>query len=454
MAGPGTDVAIVGGCGHVGLPLAIAFADRGASVAVFDINEEAVSTVSAGRLPFLEPGASEPLARVLANGRLAASTDPAVVAGADAVVIVIGTPVDAHLNPDPHAVSRAISQVAPYLRNGQLLVLRSTVYPGVTAHVEATLRQLDLTLDVAFCPERIAEGRAMVELFELPQIVGTRTDAARERASALFRRLTDTIIELTPEEAELAKLFTNSWRYLKFAAANQFYVMANDHGLDFERIRQGLAQDYPRAADLPGAGFAAGPCLFKDTMQLASFSTTASSSATARCSSTKASRSTWCREWSSAGTCAICASGCWAWRSRPSPTTSARACPTSSSASSSSAPARCSARIRTSKTLGCSRWRRCSSRRTCWSSPRRTRTTRRSKPTSRWSTYGTCWVTGRWCDTARSPTASLDRHPRLRRRRVDHPGAQPGLRVRDAVQRGHRRRGQPGRLHGGNAGGA
>ena len=272
MAGPGTDVAIVGGCGHVGLPLAIAFADRGASVAVFDINEEAVSTVSAGRLPFLEPGASEPLARVLANGRLAASTDPAVVADADAVVIVIGTPVDAHLNPDPHAVSRAISQVAPYLRNGQLLVLRSTVYPGVTAHVEATLRQLDLSLDVAFCPERIAEGRAMVELFELPQIVGARTDAARDRASALFRRLTDTIVDLTPEEAELAKLFTNSWRYLKFAAANQFYVMANDHGLDFERIRQGLAQDYPRAADLPGAGFAAGPCLFKDTMQLASFS--------------------------------------------------------------------------------------------------------------------------------------------------------------------------------------
>ena len=61
------------------------------------------------------------------------------------------------------------------------------------------------------------------------------------------------------------------WRYIKFAAANQFYMMANDRGLDFERIRQGLAQDYPRAADMPGAGFAAGPCLFKDTMQLAAF---------------------------------------------------------------------------------------------------------------------------------------------------------------------------------------
>src|SRR3954463_4818761 len=265
------EIAIVGGCGHVGLGLAIAFADRGASVAVFDIHEEAGATVAAGRLPFREPGAAEPLARVLADGRLVVSTDASVVAGADAVVIVIGTPVDTHFNPDPDAVSRAISQVAPHLHDGQLLVLRSTVYPGVTAHVENTLRRQGLTLDVAFCPERIAEGRAMVELFELPQIVGARTERARERATALFSRLTDSIVHLSPEEAELAKLFTNSWRYLKFAAANQFYVMANDHGLDFERIRQAVIHDYPRAADLPSAGLVAGPCLFKDTMQLAAF---------------------------------------------------------------------------------------------------------------------------------------------------------------------------------------
>ena len=93
----------------------------------------------------------------------------------------------------------------------------------------------------------------------------------RDRAATLFRTLTDTIVELDPEEAELAKLFTNTWRYIKFAAANQFYVMANDHGLDFDRIRSALAHDYPRAADMPGAGFAAGPCLLKDTMQLAAF---------------------------------------------------------------------------------------------------------------------------------------------------------------------------------------
>ena len=152
------------------------------------------------------------------------------------------------------------------------MVLRSTVYPGVTKNVERMFAKKGLDVDVAFCPERIAEGKAMTELFSLPQIVSGRSQDVRDRAAKLFRNLTDQIVELEPEEAELAKLFTNTWRYIKFAAANQFYVMANDHGLDFDKIRGALSYDYPRAADMPGAGFAAGPCLFKDTMQLAAFS--------------------------------------------------------------------------------------------------------------------------------------------------------------------------------------
>ena len=124
-----------------------------------------------------------------------------------------------------------------HLRDGQLLILRSTVYPGVTAHGRAELAPGGHAVDVAFCPERIAEGKAMVELFELPQIVSGRTERAIDRAEALFRPLTDAIVYLDVEEAELAKLFTNTWRYIKFAAANQLYMIANDFGLDFERIR-------------------------------------------------------------------------------------------------------------------------------------------------------------------------------------------------------------------------
>ncbi len=266
------DVVVVGGGGHVGLPLAIAFADRGASVLVQDISAAAVDAVNAGRLPFVEPGAEPMLRSALAAGRIMASTDPAVVGQAEHVVVVIGTPVDEHLNPDPKAIPRALGQVAPYFGDGQLLVLRSTVYPGVTALVERMVADLGIDMPVAFCPERIAEHRAMEELFSLPQIVSSRSELGLKRAEALFGRLTGTLVPMLPEEAELAKLFTNTWRYIKFAAANQFYMMANDRGLDFERIRAGLTFDYPRAADLPGAGFAAGPCLFKDTMQLAAFS--------------------------------------------------------------------------------------------------------------------------------------------------------------------------------------
>ncbi len=200
-----------------------------------------------------------------------ATTDPAKVGDCEFVIVVIGTPVDEHLNPDPQEIPRALGLCADYLRDGQIILLRSTVYPGVTALVERMVQDLNLEIDVAFCPERIAEGRAMTELFELPQIIGASTQGAAERAGQLFRRLTPDIVHVKPEEAELAKLFTNSWRYIKFATANQLYMVANDFGLDYERIRAALTYNYPRAADLPAAGFAAGPCLFKDTMQLAAF---------------------------------------------------------------------------------------------------------------------------------------------------------------------------------------
>ena len=255
----------------MGLPLGLAFADRGLRVLLYDINPAAVESVSAGRMPFTEPGTSELLTAMLASGHLTLTTDAESVGRAENVVVVIGTPIDEHLNPDLEAVQRAIGEVAEHLVDGQLLVLRSTVYPGVTAMVERLVASLNLEVDVAFCPERIAEGKAMVELYELPQIVASRSPRALERATKLFRNLTHEVVYLEPEEAELAKLFTNTWRYIRFATANQLFMMANDFGLDYERIRAAVIHNYPRAADLPGAGFAAGPCLFKDTMQLAAF---------------------------------------------------------------------------------------------------------------------------------------------------------------------------------------
>jgi len=126
-------------------------------------------------------------------------------------------------------------------------------------------------VQVAFCPERIAEGHALEELSSLPQIIGSDDDAAGDRAEKLFRNLTSDIIRVSTKEAELAKLFTNAWRYIKFAAANQFFAIAHSAGVDYGRVQHAIRTDYPRAADLPSPGLAAGPCLLKDTMQLASF---------------------------------------------------------------------------------------------------------------------------------------------------------------------------------------
>ncbi len=265
------DVVIVGGCGHVGLPLGLALAERGLTVTAFDIAQPVVDQVLGATMPFDEPDGPEMLAKALGSGRFSATTDPAVASQAEVIVVVIGTPVDEHQNPDPDAVRRAIAEIADHLRDGQLLVLRSTVYPGVTRLVERYVASLGRDIDIAFCPERIAEGKAFTELYELPQIVSGCTPSAVDRASKLFSTLTSELVEVDPEEAELAKLFTNSWRYIKFAAANQFYMVANNYGLDYERIRDAIRHDYPRAADLPGAGFAAGPCLYKDTAQLAAF---------------------------------------------------------------------------------------------------------------------------------------------------------------------------------------
>lgn len=262
------DVCVVGGCGHVGLPLAITFAQAGLKVAIYDINERSIDQVRSGRVPFLEPGAGPALKEVIGKS-LRVGADPDLISNAEYVVVVIGTPVDEHLNPTYHAMRRFVDGLLPHLRAGQCLILRSTVYPGTTAKVAELVAEHGLDVSVAFCPERVAEGKAMEELRALPQIVTGCDERAVRMASRLFGRIAKSLIELTPIEAELTKIFANVWRYIQFATANQFFMIATDFGLDFYKIHDALTRDYPRMAGLPKSGFAAGPCLFKDTMQLA-----------------------------------------------------------------------------------------------------------------------------------------------------------------------------------------
>src|SRR4249919_1319820 len=265
------DVVVLGGGGHVGLPLSLAFADAGLTVGIYDTNAATLDRIADGEMPFEEIGADELLRRILPTGRLAFGADGSMIGRTDQLVVVIGTPVDEFLGPSMTVFEKAVDQIAPHLRDGALVVLRSTVYPGTTAYVAQHLAARGCRADVAFCPERIAEGHALEELHSLPQIIGTDDPRAAERAEALFAHLAVKTIRTTSKEAELAKLFTNTWRYMKFAVANQFFMIADQAGVDYAHVLRAIREDYPRAADLPGPGFAAGPCLFKDTMQLAAF---------------------------------------------------------------------------------------------------------------------------------------------------------------------------------------
>ena len=268
---PDLDLVVLGGGGHVGLPLSLSFADAGLNVGIYDINQHTLSKIAGGEMPFKEAGADELLPKILATGRLQFDSDPAMLGRTNTVVVVIGTPVDEFLGPSMTIFERTVADIAPHLREGALIVLRSTVYPGTSEYVTQQLKARGAKVDVAFCPERIAEGHALEELRSLPQIIGADDDRAANRATELFRHLGPKTIRTSTKEAELAKLFTNTWRYMKFAVANQFLMIADQAGVDYTNILRAIREDYPRAKDLPGPGFAAGPCLFKDAMQLSAF---------------------------------------------------------------------------------------------------------------------------------------------------------------------------------------
>ncbi|MBO1071268.1 MAG: nucleotide sugar dehydrogenase [Dolichospermum sp. DEX189] len=265
------DVCIIGGLGHVGLPLGLSLAETGKKVVLYDINTNTIDKVSQGKMPFREQGAEPVLQKVLEK-TLFISNDKQVIADSYFLIVVIGTPVDEHLNPQFTLFKKFFNDIIDMICDEQHIILRSTVYPGTTEKIKSYLESQNKQTKVSFCPERIAEGKAMEELQSLPQIISSFDEIAENEAKTLFQSLTNEIICLTPTEAELAKLFTNSWRYIQFAISNYFYQIATQNNLDFYKIYNAITYKYPRAANFPTPGFAAGPCLLKDTMQIAAYS--------------------------------------------------------------------------------------------------------------------------------------------------------------------------------------
>lgn len=263
-------IGIIGGCGHVGLPLGLAFASKNFDVTLIDIDKNAIDLINSKQLPFIEEGAEEYLHRHI-NINLCATDDINCVKNQDVIIFVTGTPIDEHLNPRVQDVLNTIEQYISYMNNQQLIILRSTISPGVFDVVENMLMKKLGEAKLAFCPERIVQGKGIKEISNLPQIISANNNEVLDEAENLFKHIAKTIIKLTPQEAELAKLMTNSWRYLEFAIANQFYIMAESKNQDFYKILNAIKYEYPRAEHFSGAGLAAGPCLLKDTMQLSAY---------------------------------------------------------------------------------------------------------------------------------------------------------------------------------------
>jgi UDP-N-acetyl-D-mannosaminuronic acid dehydrogenase len=265
------DLTIVGGGGHVGIPLVLAFAEAGFRVNVHDKDQEVLAALQSGRLPFIEVGGEELLRRALSRNLLIFTSAPSDIAPGAPVIVTIGTPIDEFLNPVRKVVQDCVDALLPQLVDGQLLVLRSTVYPGTTSWLDTYLTRKGCKLKVAFCPERVVQGHGIKELRETPQIISGTTQEATAEAAKLFSHVVPELVQVTPEEAEFAKLFNNAYRYIEFAIANQFYLIAKSAGLDYRRVEHAMKHNYSRARGIPSPGFAAGPCLFKDTMQLAAF---------------------------------------------------------------------------------------------------------------------------------------------------------------------------------------
>ena len=221
-------------------------------------------------MPFKEEGCEDKLKRVI-NKTLAIADGPACVSEARFIVITVATPFDLRSSPDFSVMLGLFDSLLPHLVSGQYIILRSTVYPGTTEKIHEFLTERGVDVHVAFCPERMVEGRALAELESLPQIVSALDEDGTQAAAALFKMLTRDIVVVTPKEAELAKLFANAWRYIQFSIANQFFQVADEHGLDYYRIHHAMAYKYPRAQNMPKPGLTGGPCLYKDTMHLTAF---------------------------------------------------------------------------------------------------------------------------------------------------------------------------------------
>jgi UDP-N-acetyl-D-mannosaminuronic acid dehydrogenase len=266
-------VAVIG-FGYVGTCLGVTLAGRGIPVVAVDSDESVIDQVRRGTRDIPEPGLAEAFEALSGTSLLTCTSDYAAVRDADVVLITVGTPVDEYGGLVTGQLEEACRRLAPHLRPGHMVILKSTVSPGTTrTFVAPLLDDSGLTHDVeyglAFCPERLAEGDAMAQLTELPVVVGGCGPDSSAAAAGFWRRALGVPVRHVPttDTAELVKLATNWWIDANVAIANELAQLCAGYDVDVLDILA-ASNELPKGQRhvnilLPSVGVG-GSCLTKD----------------------------------------------------------------------------------------------------------------------------------------------------------------------------------------------
>ena len=260
------DIAIIGGAGHIGLPLGLLLANKKKKIILYDKNQINLDLIEKSKLPFMEKNGLKLLKKN--KKRIFPTSNKKLLKNAKIIIICIGTPVK-NSKPDLKFFFKVFREIKPFLNPKKLLIVRSSIYPGSIYKIQKYLGKK--YKNISYCPERVVQGESILELPKLPQIISGLSPLSINQSKKIFNLICKKTIVTSILEAELIKLFSNSWRYINFSISNQFYNICEKLNVNFNDLRKNMMDGYERNKDIPKAGFAAGPCLYKDTAQLNAF---------------------------------------------------------------------------------------------------------------------------------------------------------------------------------------
>lgn len=254
------------GIGRVGLPLALLISSKGYTVYGIGRDEKKIELLKKGIMPFKEEGGN--LLKKNINKTFIPTTNYELAKNSNIIILTLGTPIDENMNPVFGQIDSAINKLIPFLQKKQLIILRSTVSPQTTEYVKekiemSTKLKVGYDIFLSYCPERIAQGKAITETKSIPQIIGGVNEISSQKSKIFFESIGIKCLLTDDVSAELAKLFTNMYRYISFAISNEFMVIAENYNKNIHEIINLINQDYKRGG-LALPGLTAGPCLFKD----------------------------------------------------------------------------------------------------------------------------------------------------------------------------------------------